>query len=443
MRSRVVMVLSAAVLATSGLSGCGSSGDTAGKTGVAASPYAKGNYPGILKIGNPYDIAGRTYFPAHEPDYIEEGVASWYGPGFHGRATANGERFDQNALTAAHRTLPMPSVVRVTNLENGRAAVLKVNDRGPFAKDRIIDLSKRAATDLGVIANGTARVRVEYLEDETRQMVASLLRNNAIKADDKTLSLLAMNDLPAGVVSDAPSGPGLVAGAHAAEPTAQPVYAAARRGVVERAPLAPVSSRHLDMPQGRAMTGEDTAGTQMARIERSAPAASAAIPYSEGGVVPRTMPLEVPPVNVMPDIAPLPTPSMAPRSTPQGPDGAKPSPSPRRAPLRNAPPPDDATPPPPRRPNDLQELPQGVQRQQAPAAPGAYIQAGAFGQEHNAHDLSRRLASLGRSFVKPVDVNGRTWYRVRLGPLNSAAEVQTALRQVKGMGLPDAHIVHD
>ncbi|MGH6930340.1 MAG: septal ring lytic transglycosylase RlpA family protein [Dongiaceae bacterium] len=133
-------------------------------------PSQPGSGQGAYKVGNPYQINGVWYYPATDYAYAETGIASWYGPGFHGRATANGEGYDQNGLTAAHRTLPMPSMVRVTNLENGRQLALKVNDRGPFAHNRIIDVSRRAAQLLGFEQQGTARVRVEILADESRQM---------------------------------------------------------------------------------------------------------------------------------------------------------------------------------------------------------------------------------------------------------------------------------
>ncbi|MCY4035661.1 MAG: septal ring lytic transglycosylase RlpA family protein [Hyphomicrobiales bacterium] len=122
-------------------------------------PPLSGNY----KIGKPYQISGQWYHPHHNPEYDEVGIASWYGPGFHGNTTANGEIYDQNALTAAHPTLPMPVLVRVTNLENGRSLVLRVNDRGPFVGGRIIDVSRRAAERLGFWRQGTAWVRVKYL----------------------------------------------------------------------------------------------------------------------------------------------------------------------------------------------------------------------------------------------------------------------------------------
>lgn len=126
------------------------------------------------KVGAPYQIDGRWYTPKVEPDYVETGVASWYGDAFHGKLTANGEIFDKRRISAAHRTLPMPTVVEVENLENGRRVVVRVNDRGPFAKDRIIDLSHAAADALGFTAQGTAKVRVRFLGEANLTDLAPL-----------------------------------------------------------------------------------------------------------------------------------------------------------------------------------------------------------------------------------------------------------------------------
>ena len=138
------------------------------KTGVSASPrlltrhqpIPKGG--GVYKIGTPYKVAGRWYVPKLDPDYNRTGIASWYGDAFHGRKTANGEIYDMNALTAAHPTMPLPSYALVTNLKNGRKVLVRVNDRGPYARERIIDLSRAAATALGFRGHGLARVRVRY-----------------------------------------------------------------------------------------------------------------------------------------------------------------------------------------------------------------------------------------------------------------------------------------
>jgi rare lipoprotein A len=111
----------------------------------------------------PYQIRGVWYYPAEQPDYDQVGIGSWYGEQFHNRSTSNGELFDMDRISAAHKTLPLPSMVEVTNLDNGRRITLRVNDRGPFVDGRIIDLSKAAADELGYRDRGVARVRVRYL----------------------------------------------------------------------------------------------------------------------------------------------------------------------------------------------------------------------------------------------------------------------------------------
>ncbi|KJS35107.1 MAG: hypothetical protein VR70_16365 [Rhodospirillaceae bacterium BRH_c57] len=146
------------------------------KTLSGPSASAGADQIGSYKVGKPYQIAGTWYYPKEEYAYREEGMASWYGPGFHGKMTANGEPYDQNAMTAAHRTLPMPSMVRVTNLDNGRSLVLRINDRGPFAKNRIIDISQRGAQLLGFVNQGTARVRVEVMAEESMALKSAALR---------------------------------------------------------------------------------------------------------------------------------------------------------------------------------------------------------------------------------------------------------------------------
>ncbi len=139
------------------------------KYGVKGSPrvVAKGDSVpkggGRYVVGKPYKIAGKWYRPKLEPNYDKVGLASWYGPTFHGRMTANGEIFDKNALTAAHPTMPLPSYARVTNVKNGRSMIVRVNDRGPFHGNRVIDLSSKVADMLDFKSNGTAKVRVQYV----------------------------------------------------------------------------------------------------------------------------------------------------------------------------------------------------------------------------------------------------------------------------------------
>lgn len=137
------------------------SGPRAG--GVGAVPVVTDPAPIVSGTMRPYQIRGRWYRPEEQPNYDETGLASWYGDQFHGRPTATGERFDMNALTAAHKTLPLPGLVEVTNLANGRRVVLRVNDRGPFVDGRIIDLSRGAADALDLRRAGVGEVRVRYL----------------------------------------------------------------------------------------------------------------------------------------------------------------------------------------------------------------------------------------------------------------------------------------
>lgn len=139
---------------------------TASTSTTTVSRQQEGNF----KVGNPYQAAGKWYTPNESYSYDETGIASWYGDEFHGKRTANGEIFDKNALTAAHPTLQIPSLIRVTNLDNGRSAVLRINDRGPFARSRLIDVSHQAANVLGFAAKGTAKVRVQVLDRESRIM---------------------------------------------------------------------------------------------------------------------------------------------------------------------------------------------------------------------------------------------------------------------------------
>lgn len=163
-------------------------------------PVPKGG--GVYRVGKPYTVAGKTYVPEEDTSYKAEGLASWYGDDFHGRYTANGEIFDMNSISAAHPTMPLPSYARVTNLKNHRSIVVRVNDRGPYANNRIIDLSVKTAKLLGFYGQGLAKVKVEYVgraplagSDETKLM-ATLRDHDA-----------PMNAKPVMVASNKPYAP--------------------------------------------------------------------------------------------------------------------------------------------------------------------------------------------------------------------------------------------
>jgi rare lipoprotein A len=195
----------AAVAACLVLANCASSGNFASRVdpryGVSTSPRVvafgepvpKGG--GTYRVGKPYVVAGRVYVPEEDVNYREEGLASWYGDDFHGRLTANGEVFDMASLTAAHPTLPMPCYARVTNLGNGKSLIVRVNDRGPYHGNRLIDVSNKAAELLEFKGYGVARVRVEYVGpaplegSDDRQLIATL--RTGIPAPSPSLVRLA------------------------------------------------------------------------------------------------------------------------------------------------------------------------------------------------------------------------------------------------------------
>ena len=143
------------------------------------------NYNGSVKIGEPYDVTSKTYTPKLDQHYDQTGTASWYGHAFHCLKTANGELFDKNQLSAAHPTLPLPSVVKVTNLSNNRSVNVIVNDRGPFTGNRIIDISEKAAIAIGMKHQGLATVRVEFLPEETNQLMAKIASKKKIYYNNK------------------------------------------------------------------------------------------------------------------------------------------------------------------------------------------------------------------------------------------------------------------
>lgn len=187
---------------------------------AAPEPVSPEQAVGETKIGDPYEVAGVWYYPKQDPDYDQTGIASWYGQPFHGRSTANGEIYDMNRLSAAHKTLPMPIFVTVTNLENGRSLRLRVNDRGPFVHGRIIDVSRRAAQLLGFERKGTARVRVRAVGASAGGFILA----KPVTPEEERTALAAAPREP--VTSERLPPPGGAAAAQP-EPEQAPVQAAA------------------------------------------------------------------------------------------------------------------------------------------------------------------------------------------------------------------------
>ena len=176
------------------IQGCTSSVEVAanlGKKYLIPKAEKKVKHKPIYKIGKKYNVGGKYYYPKKEINYNKTGIASWYGPKFHGKLTANGEIYNQYALTAAHKTLPLPSAVKVTNLKNNKSVVLRINDRGPFVNDRIIDLSSKAADILDLKKEGTGLVRVQILREKSL-----LLEKLAKKGSFPEIADLKETELP-------------------------------------------------------------------------------------------------------------------------------------------------------------------------------------------------------------------------------------------------------
>ena len=293
-----------------------------GSTRTASDGPVPSGEGGRYKVGQPYEVAGVWYYPQEDPLYDETGIASWYGKEFAGRKTANGEIFNPREVSAAHKTLPMPTNVRVTNLENGRSIVARVNDRGPFKPGRIIDMSEQAAELLGFKAQGVARVRVEFL---------------------------GIADLPDGRPGRRIAG----RGDHAE--IGETVARAAPSGAVEGGALPPP------------------------------PGSSAAAPAR--------------PVASQP--VPVPVPVASPIDEPDG----------------------------------------TVTEVEVAAVSGIYVQAGAFLARENAERLLRRLTPIANFRISTKRIDGKLYYRVRVGPIASVAQADSILEKVLMDGQKGAAIV--
>lgn len=192
-------VLIAAAFST--LAACASFGG--GRDAPLRPPVVTDPAPIVSGTMRPYQIRGRWYRPVEQPNYDEVGMASWYGAQHNGRPTSTGERFDMSALTAAHKTLPLPSLVEVTNRANGRRVILRVNDRGPFVDGRIIDLSRAAAEELGLLSQGVGEVRVRYVGRAPRKGGGTAMRRAEAAAPSQPTPYIQPSTPVAPVASEA------------------------------------------------------------------------------------------------------------------------------------------------------------------------------------------------------------------------------------------------
>ncbi len=407
--------------------------------GTARSPDdGRGSY----KVGKPYTVDGVTYYPAEDMTYAETGIASWYGPGFHGRYTASGEVYDQEGVSAAHKTLPMPSIVRVTNLDNGRTVIARVNDRGPFVSGRIIDMSKGGARQLGIDMTGTAHVRVEIMRRESEIVKQVALQGGGVSQQMAALASPSTN--PPDVLDAAP-GP-MIASA------SQPIWS----------PGDPPPRVPMVRSDGNAASAPADSAPVVSSPAAPAPVTSTPLappPSTDNGQV-AAVPVAAPPsrnLQVASSPVALPPPVRQASWSPQeladtnGIDaGTGPQP----------------VSPPSTLGNQASVLSGGAHAY-APTAPGApaavqkpaanprlaattpagqggvYVQAGAFSQLESAERVRVQLSRYGNASVSPVQANGRELYRVRLGPVSNAQAADSLRQQMLQAGYRDARVVND
>ena len=333
------------------------------------------------KIGAPYQVNGVWYTPKVDYDYDVTGTASWYGEAFDGQLTANGEIFDLNQLTAAHKTLPLPSVVQVTNLQNGRSIELRVNDRGPYVDGRVIDVSRRAAQLLGFETSGTAPVRVRILREESIQVAQAAMRGETGSVRlAETPQTVPVAPLPRATSAPMPSRAAPDTRIAEAQPPPMPRY--------ERVPGMRYEPQTLSaIPQSRRQA-------PLATVPLAEPASSEPI-RQEAAAQPshRSWPglisqAHADTLRASPEIA-----------------AAKPIP--------------------------------------ATGSGRIFVQAGAFAVAENAQRVRQRIARLGSVEIVPTAGRATPLYRVRLGPFTSEAEANRLRGKVIDSGFPDARVVSD
>ncbi|HEY2661956.1 MAG TPA: septal ring lytic transglycosylase RlpA family protein [Caulobacteraceae bacterium] len=378
-----------------GLAACATAPSRTGLTAAtsddrSAPPRGGGYGSGLHGTDKPYEINGNWYYPHAQPDYDVTGYASWYGQAFHNKRTADGEIFDQFGLSAAHKTLPLPSMVDVTNLDNGKTLRLRLNDRGPFVGDRVLDVSRAAAEQLGFARQGLTRVRVRYVGP-----APAFSTPVTYAAADPAPSVAAPRSM-----TDAPS------------PWRRPQGVVQAQALPQIAPVSPaptpapvVAAPQLDAPTQ--LAASDTSRFAEASVAWSPTPAKAAPYQAPAGMAPIPDPVDAGPMDTRPvALAPPPRPVEMATLAPQ-PEPALPAPM--TAPASAAP------------------------------GDGYSVQAGAFSSRDNAE---RAAAQLGDSAtIRPLARGDTTLYRVVLAGYPDAAAAEAAKARAVAAGFADARVV--
>ncbi len=392
------------------------------------SPFGGTENPTAVKLGKAYTVNGTTYYPRAEPHYSETGIASWYGPTFHGRETASGEQYDQHEMTAAHRTLPLPSMVRVTRMDTGASIIVRINDRGPFASNRIIDLSKEAASSLDMIRHGTAKVKVEYLPAETRQYVAGLGldipdymmadASDAEKADLKLANVASSRLEKHGVPHETKNAGKQLAQAESKRSAERPDVKPALRladssykpEMIKAEELPPVTSQKVQAHaiQTASLDTKKSSALKVAPSQAAAqkekPAATTDLPATKVAAADLAEHENVVHISFHPGkpSAPLALASFVTDSEHPA-FGATPTIM-----------------------SDSQQF---------------KVQTAAFSNLVNAKKHVEELGAIGKARIMPISSDSGTVYRVILGPVNGYHQAMSILRQTKDMGYKDARIM--
>src|SRR6266404_4586041 len=378
------------------------------QTKLAPSPTGQTRYV----IGKPYQFDGVWYRPAVDDGYDQTGVASIYPARWAGLATTSGEVYDQNAITAAHKTLPLPSMARVTNLENGRSIVLRINDRGPFVDTQIIELSPAAAELLGIPSQATARVRVQIMAAESAALAASL-GGDAVGRSGGTVPpapapVVKVTSLP---MLTGPAVQALKPVLVTTPPTPTPTPIAA--------PTPPLIAPVAALPPTQAPVIPPT----LAAPEPAKPVA--ALPVTQAPLVPLTLkaaPATAVSVRIVNTVAPAastPPPVSPPPEPPAAGSGVTAS---------------TGTAPLPLTPAAVKALPVDLLAQ-------IFIQTGAFKAPTEAEQLRIKLADMGKTKIVPTRLGTTQFNAVLLGPISSMAEAHRLLKQIAAMGYPDAVLI--
>jgi rare lipoprotein A len=373
---------------------------------------------GYYKVGNPYKVDDKLYVPKEQPEYDEVGMSSWYGSDFHGKKTANGAIYDKNSLTAAHNTLPLPSMVRVTNLENNKTIILMVNDRGPFSKKRIIDVSEKAAEILGYKQKGIAKVRVQFLKGQTKRLLAEQGKEPGSKFKMPFFSTDPETDTEEVKNENAPIA---IASAETLSQAPKKLVAGAA-GTIKTAPawVEPVEDVKLGNPtppkgeiDAIEVRPEIKAENQQVILPKKVkPTKLAKAKNKTAKKQPEFIETEDGTAQII-DEEKAAVPAKAAAKT-----------------------------------KDFAE----VEKVVIPAAPSAeaipvenaeqhFIQAGTFSVKENAERASKSMRALGDVAIKPVKIGDKTMYRVRLGPILDPQIAKLSLEKVIKLGHPDAKII--